>query len=97
MSAVDTPIGSSGLQSVMKGSNILTQADNIYAWVTNTGKGKWSEPVFYKNSGTPSTLRNHWVMGSNIVDNTFILRAGEGYFIEKRFATNVWERTTPLQ
>lgn len=93
MSVIDQAIGVSGLTNVLAGSGSFLTADVIYSWTPGVG---WSAPVFFKNSGTPSTQRNHWIQSGSVVDDSFILKAGQGYLILKKTASDTWERNSPL-
>lgn len=92
MSVVDVSIVNSGLTNVMVGGGSQSTADNIFSWTPGVG---WDLPVYYKTSGAPSTQRQNWIQNNIIVNDTFILKAGQGYLI-KKVAPNVWERNSPL-
>jgi len=95
MSVVDETIGSTTLTNVMQSGGSFNAADNLFAWTPGVG---WSSPVYRQNNtGFPTTNRNKWIQGSTVVDNTFILRAGQGYLILKRGAGGEWDRSSPLQ
>lgn len=94
MSVVDQTIGQSGLTNVLAGGSLLTTSDNLLTWAPGIG---WSAPVFYKNSGTPSTQRFHWIQSGAIVDDSLILKSGQGYLILKRSAPGEWDRESPLK
>ena len=92
---VDRPIVQAGLTNVMKAGSGSAVADTIAEW--STGSSGWSLPVFYRTGGFGSTyLINHWAQGSNIVDDTFIIKAGNSYLF--KMATNkVWTSKSPLE
>ncbi len=95
MSAVDVPIGqmTAALTNVLVGANTVQDADLIYSW----GGTAWEDPVFYKTGGTPIAQRYNWIQGTNIVNETFVIRAGGAYLFKKRgVVSSVWERESPL-
>lgn len=93
MSAINQPIVQTGLTNIMKGGSGANDSDTIQSWTPGVG---WSSSVYFKKTGAPSSLRNHWVQGSVNVDNTFIFEAGKGYLF-KMSSTQQWERYSPLQ
>jgi hypothetical protein len=99
MVAVDTPIKDAGLNPpVLKGGSSSAEADTIFYWdADRPGSPGWSAPVFYKDSGRGDV--DVWVSGGEIVDDTFILKAGKAYFfrVGPDSDGNLWSRTSPLQ
>jgi hypothetical protein len=89
MSVVDEAIGNTTLSNVVKGGTSPTDADLIYAWT-----GAWAT-VYFK---TNAPLKNKWVLNGVAVNDTFILRAGQGYMILRRPTSPAeWDRMSPLK
>ena len=89
---VDVPIGETRLTNVLDGaSSAMDAAELILSWEGFT----WSKRVYYKTSGPPPWLLNHWVQGSDAVDSTFILGVAEGCLF--RVQTNkLWHKKGPF-
>ena len=72
------------------GSEVDVNADLVAFWNPAAGgnAGGWDVPIYYNNSASTS-LGNHWVKGSTIVDNSPIDR-DEGFLVTRRgAATNI--------
>ncbi len=96
MVAVDTPIGQAGLEPpVLEGGSTSADADSILYW--DVAQGKWSTPVFFQNEGRNPA--NAWLQSGVIVNQTFILKAGQAYFFRLAPGTdgNLWNRPSPLK
>jgi hypothetical protein len=93
MVAVDTLIKDAGLlapEGPLQGGTGPALADGIYYYDNG-----WQGPVYYRNGGAPVLPINHWVDGSDNVDDTFILEAGKAYMF-KVAAPGGWDRDTPV-
>lgn len=80
--------GAPGSPILAGGSNVGdVNADLVALWNTG-GTGGWDDPIYYNNSSSTS-LGNHWVKGSTVVDNAPIDR-DEGFLVTRRgAATNL--------
>jgi hypothetical protein len=47
--------------------------------------------VYFRNVATPPPWKNHWIQVTDVVDASFMLRAGSGYFIKVE-TNKVWQR-----
>jgi hypothetical protein len=80
-------IGNTSLQGTLSGGVNSSSADTILEWSGSS----WLGAVYYKTSGNPPFLVNHWVRGSTIMDSSFTLMPARGYFIENS-SSNVWHK-----
>ncbi|MDP6523840.1 MAG: lamin tail domain-containing protein [Kiritimatiellia bacterium] len=81
-------IGNTSLQGTLNGGGNSATADTILEW----GGSSWLGAIYYKTSGNPPFLVNHWVRGTTILDTSFKFVPAKGYFI-KNSSSNVWHKT----
>ena len=80
-------IGDTSLQSTLNGGINSDAADTILEW----GGTSWLGGVYFKSSGNPPFLVNHWVRGTSVMDDSFNFIPARGYFI-KNSSSNVWHK-----
>jgi hypothetical protein len=98
MVAVDMPIGQSGLKDADGFAGGVGPGDaaalKLRKW--NAAADGWDSAVYF-NSNAADTLRNgHWIKDGQVVDDTLVLSAGEGYLLTSP-GTLEWTRPSPLQ
>jgi len=96
MVAADVAIGDAGLEPpVLKGGSTSADSDSLVFW--DAVQKKWSAPVYFQNAGRNPA--NAWIQSGVVVDDTFILKAGQAYFFRLAAETdgNLWSRTSPLK
>jgi hypothetical protein len=80
-------VGDTSLQGTLNGGDNPEEADTILEW----GGSSWLGAVYYKTSGNPPFIVNHWVRGTTVMDSSFTFMPGKGYFI-KNSSSNVWHK-----
>ena len=73
--------GGSGAPVLAGGSSVL-DGDNVLFW-----SGASWERIYYKDSGNPPYLRNHWLLGSANVDDR-VIPPNAGFFVQRRAPSN---------
>jgi len=97
MTAVDQTISASGLKDATGfsgGDSVASSAAvKVRKW-DSTADG-WDSAVYYNTDASDTVRNGHWIKDGQIVDDSYQLKAGEGYLMSSP-NTLEWERPSPL-
>jgi hypothetical protein len=97
MVAVDQAIAASGLKDAdgFAGGNSVASPTAVKVRKWDSAADGWDSAVYYNTDASDTVRNGHWIKDGQIVDETYELKAGEGYLLSSP-NTLEWERPSPL-